>query len=247
MTRLPSKPRTEYFVGEGRAHMQMCLETTFEWCAKNHVSKAVIFTATGDGPLYAVKNLLPRPDLSGVRVIAVTPPFGRVYREDPRKKDSPLVRAGIQPAMKQLLSGFGVPVIAAQLPFKEVHGGQNEQRSSEWTKVSQALSILGGGFPLCVQAVLVACDAGEVEPGERVAALTADTSVIVLSSRTETFLSQREGLLIEHILCRPGRYDISKAEHEWLPRMWRTEIEPSPAGALTEGDHTALPDNDGDE
>ena len=76
----------------------------------------------------------------------------------------------------------------------------------------------------------MACDAGEVDVGERVAALTADTSIVVLASRTETFLSEKNGLLVEHIICRPAKYNISKHQHVFVENLWSSQIiEATPA------------------
>ena len=79
--------------------------------------------------------------------------------------------------------------------------------------VDRAFGVLGGGFSFCIQAVLMACDAGAVAAGERVAAMSADTSLVVLASQSESFLSSFTGLLVNHIICRPMLYDISKRFH----------------------------------
>jgi hypothetical protein len=98
---------------------------------------------------------------------------------------------------------------------------------SEWCRVAEALEILGGGFPLCVQAILVACDAGLVGVGERVTAVTADTALSALAARTESFLSPTEGLVVEHIFCRPARYDISRPKHQYMDCLWGNKPDPS--------------------
>lgn len=205
---------TYYFDGEGRARMRDCLRHSIEWCAHAGVPKLVVFTGTGEGPHYAATQLVSREGYTHISIIAVTPPVGRAYRANPADPESPIIRAGIGMAMREELLALGVNVVAAHLPFKEVHDGR--ARTSEWTRVAEAYGVLGGGFALAVQAVLIACDAGEVVPGERVVVATADTSLVVRACPTEFFLSPTEGLLVEHIVCRPLRYDVSKPKHRTL-------------------------------
>lgn len=225
---------TTYFDSEGRDHMRECLRLSFEWCVLNEVTTVVVFTGTGEGPYFAAKELMPQPRYNSIRVVAVSPPAGRPYRADPSNPASPLVRAGISPSMRDELRAFGVPVVSAHLPFKEIHDGH--ARTSEWSRVAQSYGALGGGFALCIQAMLMACDAGEIDPGARVVSCSADTAIAALVSRTEMFLSPAEGLLVEHIICRPSRYTISKNGHTLLARMWGAPIiveEISPASEST--------------
>ena len=219
---------THYFPVEGRACMNDCLQIAVDWCAKEQMEHLVIFTGTGDGPLYAANELLvsaPYRHLH-LQIVAVTPPFGRPYRENPTEDTSRLVHAGIPPAMRSELEALGVTVLAAHLPFKEVYDGR--ERTSPWTRVAEAYGVLGGGFALGVQALLIACDAGAVPSGTRVVVATADTAFVAMASRTETFLSPYEGVLVEHLLCRPMRYSISKAKHHHVDGMWGERLAEPP-------------------
>jgi hypothetical protein len=212
-----SRADTIYFDGEGRAYMQACLAHAFRWAFRHNIRAVVIFTGTGEGPLYAVQNLATEYPIG--QVVAVTPPSGRAYLADPRDKESGVVRAGLAPPLRAFLQEMGVFVVSAHQPFKAVAGASG----SPWANVDAALSILGGGAPLCVQAALVACDAGAVLTGERIVVATADTAISMVASRTDMFLSQTEGLLIEHVICRPRRYDISKREHTYLEQLWPSD------------------------
>ena len=234
---------TNYVDGEGRNFMQGCISRSIEWCERAGLNKVVIFTGNGDGAHYAAKEILSREKYNHIMIIAVTPPVGREYRTNPADPASPMVRAGISPAMLDELSALGVSVVAAHLPFKGIQIGR--ERSSEWTRVAEAYGVLGGGFALCIQAVLVACDAGAVQSGERVVVASADTAFTAIASRTESFLSPKEGLLVEHIICRPLRYQISKPTHSMVEQMWAPIIlpelptqnvatEPNPAPASLE-------------
>jgi hypothetical protein len=209
---------TTYFDGEGRDSMTECVNCSLDWCVRADLGTVVIFTGTGDGPLYAAKELLALDKYSHLRLVAVTPPSGREYRVNPGDPASPVVRAGINPAIREELLSLGISVVSAHLPFKEISVGR--ERRSEWSRVAEAYGVLGGGFSLCVQAILMACDAGAVESGERVVVAAADTALVAIASRTESFLSPVDGLLVEHIVCRPLRYSISKRQHSMVEQMW---------------------------
>lgn len=223
---------TSYFDGEGREHMRECIDRSAEWCVRTGLRKLVIFTGTGEGPHYAAKELLSTDEYSSLQVVAVTPPFGRAYRTSPGDPNSPIIRAGINPAMRDELLALGINVVSAHLPFKGIHNGR--ERTSEWARVAEAYGVLGGGFALCIQALLVACDAGVVQSGERVVVASADTAFVAIACRTDSFLSPIDGLLIEHIICRPMRYQISKKTHQLLDRMWTPRVVEQPPSEVPE-------------
>jgi hypothetical protein len=204
---------TRYFDGEGRAHMKECIRCALAWSVQHKIRRVVMFTGNGDGPHYAATQFLPQDDYQNLRLIAVSPPVGKTYFEDPRQPEkSRVVTAGIPPTMRDELSALGVRIVAGQLPFKEMHDGTGRM-SSDWSRVTASMGIQGGGFALCIQAALMACDAGEVELGEAIVALSADTAVALWASRSDVFLSPFEGMLVDHIICRPANLSISKAKH----------------------------------
>ena len=204
---------TRYFDGEGRPYMNECIQCALRWSVERKIRSIVMFTSTGDGPHYAATNLLPQEEYKNLRLIAVTPPVGKTYYADPRDPTkSAIVAAGIPAARKDELLALGVQIIAGQLPFKEMHDGAGNMRS-EWTRVTAAMGVLGGGFALCIQAALMACDAGEIEPGTLACALSADTAITLWASRSDVFLSPTDGMIVDHIICRPANYPISRAKH----------------------------------
>lgn len=216
---------THYFDHEGRDYMRECLTLALRACVESGLQKLVIFTGTGEGPHFAATELRPQPPFEEIELVAVTPPFGRPYRERPGDPDSPVVNAGIHPAVRDELEALGVGLVSAHLPFKEMWDGR--ERRSEWSRVAEAYGVFGGGFALCIQALLIACDAGFVQNGERVVVAAADTGFIARATRTETFLSPFEGMLIEHIICRPERYSISKPAHHAFQAHFGAEVHPT--------------------
>lgn len=229
---------THYFDGEGRAHMEMCIERAFEYLRSTGIRSVVMFTGSGEGPLYALQNFLCQEEYASIKVVAVTPPARREYLADLKDPQKGTVKAGIlNEARKVILRNGNIPIISANLPFKPLQTPQPHY--SPWNIVSEAFGILGGGVALCIQAILIACDAGEIDIGERVVALTADTAIVAWASRTETFLSPQSGLLLEHFICRPKTYPLSKPDHKFAPRMWQEA--PIEAPAESAGAQPALP------
>ncbi len=211
---------TTYFDVEGRDNVHACLDLAINASRFHRAETLIVFTATGAGPQYVADKYLLEDEFQTLKVVAVTPPVGREYRIKPGDKSSPLVSAGIPPVVRDELASLGVQVVSAHLPFKEIHDGR--ERRSEWSRVAEAYGVLGGGFALCVQSLLVATDAGVVVPCEKVVVASADTAFVAYASRTETFLSPYSGLIVEHIICRPLRYDISRREH------YLFHVEPEP-------------------
>ncbi len=96
-------------------------------------------------------------------------------------------------------------------------------------KIIQAtLSLISGGLPLCVQAVLMACDAGHVEPGEEVISMSADTAIVARAAQTRWLFHPERGLEIREIICMPRYCNISRPgtsrkelgkikEEDWCP------------------------------
>lgn len=204
---------TQYVPTEGRAWVRESLRHAADWCLSESIATLVIFTGTGEGPYLAGTELLTRDKYKKLKVVAVTPPAGRPYKQDPTDVNSPIVHSGLSEAMREKLTTLGIPVVSAHLPFKECWSGADE-RTSEWTRVAEAYGVLGGGFSYCIQAALVSCDSGMVAHGTRVVTVSADTALALRACRTESFLSPYEGLLVEHIICRPEKYTISKSRHE---------------------------------
>ena len=62
---------------------------------------------------------------------------------------------------------------------------------------------------LCVQAVVMACDAGEVARSEHVIALTSDTAILAQAAPTRYMLTE---FAVREILCKPAIYTIGRKE-----------------------------------
>jgi hypothetical protein len=198
--------------------MADCVEATMQYCIDHQIRKLVMFTGTGQGPMHAIMSGY-HPDV-GVRIIAVTPPVGKVYLVNPLQPDAGMVRAGISPVTRRALEDSEIAIVSAHLPFQSPPGDPGEHGfRSEWARVERSYAILGEGFSLCIQATLMACDAGHIEVGERVVAMTSATSISILASNTDLFLSPTHGLLVEGWICQPRQYDISHHANVAMSKM----------------------------
>ncbi len=192
-----------YFEHEGRENLPQVLRTVRRAVNRRpelRTLKYVIFTSTGEGPALAYSQLHEYDP----RIIAVTfPPDFSVMRGQTR------VSPRISEKLCAFFQGINIEVITDRLPFDRIDGMQahNEQMQV----VADVLAVFGGGFALGIQAVLSACDHGEIAIGEKVIALTGDTAAIITASNTRKFLSKDGGLVINEILCKPRNLTISRS------------------------------------
>jgi hypothetical protein len=194
-----------YFNEEGRDNLAAVIKTVRSRLKKQpqlRSLKLIIFTSYGEGPARAY-------DMLGEyepKIIAVTcpPDFtitveGKAYQ--PR----------IDPKVKKFFDGVGIKVITGRLPFDTIEGMDGHNR--EMHLLRNALSVFGGGIVPCLQAVLQACDMGEVEIGEQVIALSGDWAILATASTTNAAFTRENGLSINEIFCKPNRFDICRVAH----------------------------------
>jgi hypothetical protein len=75
---------------------------------------------------------------------------------------------------------------------------------------------------LCVQAALVASDAGYLELGQHAICLTSDTAILARTSPTQDFLSN---FIVREILCKPMTLTVVKHEKRIAPSEEPTTAE----------------------
>jgi hypothetical protein len=159
-----------------------------------------MFTATGDGPALAYSRL----QKFEPKIIAVTfPPGFHVNRGE----EGPYYPT-IPKRLRDFFDGVGYKVITSRLPFDSISNA--EAHNHEMQLIKDVLNIFGGGFSLCVQAVLSACDHGEIEIGEKVLSVAGDVAAILTATTSEKFLSKAEGIVVNEILCKPRNLTITR-------------------------------------
>jgi hypothetical protein len=196
----------EYFFKEGKENLEECLRIAFETAVLRNVRTLVIFTGVGEGPKLAIEKYRSQSTYADIKIIAVTFPYGQRFSTT----DDP-VGLEISREDRRLFAENNIPIIRAHLPFNPIaaHHKSHGVLGQDLTLIGNALSIFCGSMSLCVQAALMACDAGEVELGEHVISLTSDTAILVRSAPTERLLTD---FIIREILCKPMSLTVVKRE-----------------------------------
>jgi uncharacterized protein len=196
---------TEYFLQEGKENLDQCLHATFEAAVAHSVKKVIIFTSAGKGVKHALKDYCSKERYSHIKLIAVTfPSYTRFTAGDSSEWS-------FAESTSALLAENDIPVVRAHLPFEPIttdykgHGLLGQ----DFSIVGNALRIFSGSMSLCVQAVLMASDAGHVDFGEHVIAMASDTSILVRAATTSSFLTD---LIVREIICKPVVLTIVKSE-----------------------------------
>jgi hypothetical protein len=196
-----------YFLTEGQQNLDECMKIAFTAALKHKVNKIIIFTAEGRGIKLALQDFLRREEYEGIKLIGVRFPAGKHFTDG--KGNQRLVE--FSPEDQALFADSRVPIIRANLPFDTIapHYGTEGRLGQDFGFVSNALNIFGGSMSLCVQSTMLACDAGEVDEGEHVIAMTSDTAILSRAATTSRFLTD---FIVREIFCKPAVLTIIKNE-----------------------------------
>ena len=196
-----------YFEHEGRHNLPQVLNTVKRAFGKREdirACKIVIFTAAGEGPALAYNKFKEY----NPKIIAVTfPPGFSVKRKDDQGNEREFY-VGVSEQLRKFFDGVGVTVLSSRLPFEGFDGADSIKKQMKL--ITDVLSLFGGGFSLCVQAILQACDMGVVGVGEKVVVISGDCAALVTASNTAKFLSPDGGLSINEILCKPKNLSLMR-------------------------------------
>jgi hypothetical protein len=198
---------TTYFLQEGRDNLQECLKCVFQTAKVQNITKLVIFTARGEGVRIALDEFCTLDEYKHVKLVAVTFPQGKKFT-DP--SGNPL-SVKIDDENVKMFAAKEVPIVQAHMPFDPIAPlfKQRGILGQDLSLIGEALNIFGGGMNLCVQAVVMACDAGEVGLGEHVIALSSDTAILAQATSTTRML---EELVIREVLCKPVVFSVGRKE-----------------------------------
>jgi uncharacterized protein len=201
----------EYFSAEGRENLRSCLRASFEAAVRHGLHRIVIFTGVGEGIKIALEEFVVQEEYAHIRLVAVTFPQGMEFSKDGKR-----FIHEIPTEMFEMFRSRGVPLVRAHLPFDPIsaqfqgHGVLGQ----DFSLIGNALSIFGGGMSLCIQAVLMACDAGEIGLGEHTVVMTSDTALLVRAAPTAKLLTD---FIVREILCKPVFLTIGKTEKGLIP------------------------------
>jgi len=222
-----------HFLQEGIENLRDCLRIAFESAITHNIRKIVIFTARGQGVRMAIEDFLPLEQYRSIGLVAVTFPVGKRFTDANR---NPLIVEIAEPE-RALLAQYNVPIVRAHLPFDPIKGIYKERGvlGQDLSLVGNALSLFGGSMSLCVQSAVMACDAGVVEQGQHVIAMTSDTAIVVQAAPTERLLCD---LVIREILCKPAILSIGRRENA---NQLALELEDAPPQLEKAGENSGSP------
>lgn len=217
------------FLQEGRDNLRNCLQIAFASAKQQNVSKIVIFTAQGDGVRIALESFCSQQEYSHIKLVAVSFANGKIFTN----KDGERIDAQFSLSDLEKFKANNIPLVRAHLPFDPITPfyQSNGMLGQDLSLVSEALGLFGGSMALCVQAITMACDAGEVEIGEHVIALTSDTAILAQASNTDRMLGE---LIVREVLCKAAVLTISRREHsEKVPGQLTLEMPGQPVALET--------------
>lgn len=202
----------DYFLSEGRDHLRDCMAASFKAAVRHQISTIIIFTAKGAGLRVALDEFCIQPDYKHLKLIGVTFPQGKVFT----REDGEEFTIEIPEADAASFRRSGVQLVRAHLPFDPIAATftTNGVLGQDVSMIGEALSIFGGGMSLCVQAALMACDAGEVRFGEHAISLVSDTAILARVSPTRRLLRD---FVVREIICKPVILTIGKREDPLVP------------------------------
>lgn len=193
-----------YYEDEGPHHLDETIERAVARAVELGIEKLVVFTKTGEGALKAASSACKHR----IKVIAASFAVAQKLR-DKTKEDAPPETVGIaDPVIRGRLKEHGVEVISGDLPFQDlfIPGAADVKLMA----IGATLDLLAGGLRFCVQAVIMATEAGYVDPGEDVVAMAADVAIVATGSYKLTLFSPFTGMQIREIICKPRNLTLTK-------------------------------------
>lgn len=186
---------TFYFHKEGRTNLGKTLKLVVSRAEKLGIRKIVVFTRDGDTVLSAAR------DSKAFAFVAVTFPYKMQFGSDDDPQGQAIAPGTSDPKIVSRFKELGIPLVRGTMPFHSIIIPY--VRDPKLEGIKYALNLFGGGMALCVQAVLMATDAGEVEPGEEVVSMSADTAIVATGASSHWLFHPQFGMEIREIICKP--------------------------------------------
>jgi hypothetical protein len=161
----------------------------------------LVFTSHGNGALELRKKVS-----QDVAVTAVTFPWQMTAR--PAKE---IVYIGMPSAERRAaLAAAGIRIVQGVMPFRSL----GAEQADIFRGIASAFDVFGGSTKLCVQAVLMSCDGGVIDAGERCIAMTTDTAIVARAGHSFSFMRPTSTFAIEQFICKPQFYQITRGDRE---------------------------------
>ncbi|MCL5046085.1 MAG: hypothetical protein M1598_04745 [Actinobacteria bacterium] len=195
-----------YFDSEGKARITDTIEVVRQRATDLGINKIVVFTSDGEGPRELSRVLSGTP----IKIIAVSWPYKQKFFGS--EKEEPFFLPTSDPHVKEELEQIGVKLVQGSMPFQSII--IPGVRDAKIEGIKAGLSLVSGGLPMCVEAIIMATDAGYVEPGEYVIAMSADTAIVANGVSSTWLFHPDEGMTISEIICKPKIFTVSRNKAE---------------------------------
>jgi len=193
-----------YFDSEGRENLDKTLELVLARIAEQDIEKVVVFTRDGEAAVELAKRTIEVP------VIAVTFPYKQRFLDS--SGESEITPPTSNPDVVEKIRRSGIRLVRGTMPFQSILIPYVSDPKLEG--IIQTLKLFGGGLSLCVQAILMATDAGDVEPGQTVIGMSADTAIVATGALSHWLFHPYEGMEIREIICKPKVLTVSRPRKE---------------------------------
>ena len=184
-----------YFNEEGQKNTNKVLELVLKKAQELTINKIIIFTSNGD-TAFELRKLNEE-----IEIIAVSFPYKQEFNvKDKNGENKKVIPETSKRKVRKKLFDNNIELVQGTMPFNEIIiPGTKEIKKST---IVHTLSLISRGLSFCVQSVLMATDAGVVEKGEDVIAMSADTAVVVNSANSQWLFHPVKGLQIKEIICK---------------------------------------------
>lgn len=191
---------TEIFQSEGKQNVRAVIRNVAKASNTLGVQKIIIFASSASN-VVKLRKALPE----GALTLVVTFPAGMVAAA--RGSDEYVLIGMPSTEDRRTLRQMGIPLLQGVMPMRAL----GEAVSPAISTMKRVFALLGGGVELCVQAVLMATDAGYLSEGERCIVMSADTALVMRAGNAFRFMQPHSKVAIEHVLCKPLTYQISRS------------------------------------
>lgn len=196
-----SKP-IYYFSAQGKVNLEKTVELVARRALNLHLNHIVVFAGDGRGVFLLHEVLQRKRRRLRPQIVAVTFPYKTTFVT--RSQDGTTIEftpPTSDQATKGRLDELGITLVRGALPLWEiVLPGTTDDKVRA---IEASLSLFSGGMSLCVQGILMACDAGCIEPGEEVIGMAADTAIVASAAQTRWLFHPTKGLEVKEIICMP--------------------------------------------
>lgn len=186
-----------YFDMEGKENVSKVIKCVQKRLGEGDIKKVLIFAANFN----AVTQLIEK--VGGLaKIYVVSFPYKQIfYQQNEKQGLEEITPQTSQEHAREMIEKLGAELIQGPLPLDDVI--IPKAPDMKLAVIKYTLGIISKSLPLCVDAAVMACDSGKIEPGETIAVMSADTAVVIRASSKVYMFHPERGTRVQEILCKP--------------------------------------------